>query len=102
MGFRDGLWAFKAALLPPFPLNSEKSSASKNSFEEWHKVAMLRAETLCFSDWENYPWWPSCVMNRAGWDETTKRHRTVFEAVSEKLRAGMKKLQPDTSASLRP
>lgn len=84
----NGLWVFKAAFLPDFP-KKDKSTESKASLQAWLNVAILRAERLCSGDWDNYPWWPTCVKNRAGWDAVSKRHRTVQETVAEKLKMGM-------------
>lgn len=93
--YRDHLWQRKAAFLPPFPSRSSNraSASDEAAFEEWHKVAMLRAEELCLFDWENFPWWPACVTNRAGLNRKRERVRKMKETVCEKLREGMKKLQ---------
>jgi hypothetical protein len=91
---RDGLWVFKAALLPPFPPEDKgRSPESVACFKEWLKVAMLRAERLCSGDWEIYPWWPRCVTARAGYNSRVQRDRTLRETVREKLQEGMKILQ---------
>lgn len=94
ISYRDGLWSLKAALLPPFPTEPPSANqASKDAFDAWHQVAMGLAEQTCYSNWEGYPWWPSCVVSRSGLDNKKERVRSTKESVSEKLRKGMMKLQ---------
>lgn len=87
-------WTELARRLSPFPVLCKTSSKTeKLAIETWHQAAMARAETVCRGDWEGYPLWPKCVKDRAGFDGTSKRNRTVKEVVKEKLRMGMEKLQ---------
>jgi len=86
----NGLWSLKAASLASFPT---KTSENPRELENWLEVAMLRAERLCSGKWNEYPWWPQCVIDRARYDKKAQRVRTIKEAVKEKLRQGMQKLQ---------
>jgi hypothetical protein len=88
-------WTEQARRLPPFPVSrTTLSKTDKLAIKAWQQAAMARAETVCRGDWDGYTLWPKCVKDRAGFDGKD-RFRSVKEAVNEKLREGIEKLQPN-------
>jgi hypothetical protein len=93
------LWTYKAALLPVFPSMDDLKNADHATadLELWIDAAVARARMICWNDWEGYIGWPTCVVERRF--QSKKRGRSAQSVVREKLREGMLKLEPVSSAN---
>lgn len=83
------IWYLKAALLPKFPAGD--LGDKDPSLGTWLETAMLLATYECRNEWESYPWWPQCVMDRS---KHGKKPRSIKEAVRDCLKRGMRNLLP--------
>jgi hypothetical protein len=87
----ENQWRLAAALLDDFP--PAAMYRSDVILREWLNVAMMRAESICYQKWEDYPYWPPCVIDRVRKVGKSGKKRTTREAVSECLRRGMENLR---------